>query len=91
MTITEFANMAIDQYVEENGSIDPNITLRVFQMIEKDETLMSFYNNLVSKSSSHAVNATIGKTIKRHFNLTPRGKASAYGLCGLIVNYTKLY
>jgi len=91
MTTKQFAKIAIEEYLENGGKVTTDITLNIFQFIEKDEELLSFYKVLVKGKKPMYTNAQIGKTIREHFGLRAGDTASAACLCNLIATYTKLY
>lgn len=67
MTIKEFTESAIASYLKNGGTVHPDITLSIFQLIEKDHSLLSDYKALQKYHAS--VNPTIGRMIRAHFDL----------------------
>lgn len=64
MTIKQFTESAISVYLENGGTVHPDITLDIFQLIESNKSLLDDYNTL-----SKGANPTIGKFIRQHFDL----------------------
>jgi serine/threonine protein kinase len=87
MSIKGFTESAIALYLEKGGSVNPDITLDIFQLIEKDEDLLRNYMLLTEKYKE--VNPTIGKTIREHFDLRNDKVIIVTGQCHLIKNYMR--
>ncbi len=89
MNIKEFTESAIAVYLEKGGTVHPDITLDIFQLIENNESLLNDYRALAKYYKE--VNPTIGKTIREHFNLR-NDKAILVGeQCKLIKNYMRFH
>ncbi len=67
MNIREFTESVIEIYLEEGGTVHPDITLDIFLLIEKDESLLNDYIALTKHYRE--VNHIIGKTVRQHFDL----------------------
>lgn len=89
MTIKEFTESAISVYLEHGGTVHPDITLEVFQLIESNKSLLDDYNAL-SKSYKE-VNPTIGKSIRQHFDLRNDRTIDVDGRCQLIKVYMRFH
>ena len=87
MTIKEFTETAIALYLEKGGKVHPDITLDIFNLIENNEDLLSDYNAL--KNSHSAINPTIGKSIRRYFDLENDKSIDVVDQCSLIKNYKR--
>ncbi len=89
MTIKEFTESAITAYLENGGTVNPNITLDVFQLIENNEGLLHDYMAL--KNHYKEVNPTIGKTIRQYFDLRNDKMIPVAGQCNLIKSYMRFH
>lgn len=89
MTIKQFTESAIAEYINKGGAVHPNITLDVFKLVEGDEALLNDYYSL----SNHykEVNPTIGKTIRQHFDLVNDKTIDVAGRCSLIKVYMRFH
>ena len=87
MNIKDFTESAIALYLEKGGTIHPDITLCIFQLIEKDENLQSDYVALINNFPG--ANHTIGKYIRQHFDLRDDKKILITDECKLIKSYTR--
>ena len=89
MNIKEFTESAIKVYLEKGGTVHPNITLDVFQLIESNESLLMDYMAL--KKHYKEVNPTIGKTIRQYFDLRNDKMMPVDGQCNLIKSYMRFH
>lgn len=89
MTIKEFTESAIKVYLEKGGTVNPHITLDVFQLIESNESLLMDYMAL--KRHYKEVNPTIGKTIREYFDLRNDKIMPVAGQCILIKSYMRFH
>ena len=89
MNIKEFTESAIMLYLEKGGTVHPDITLDIFQLIETNDGLLSDY--IALKKSYKEVNPTIGKTIREHFDLRNDKSIDVAGQCNLIKNYMRFH
>lgn len=89
MNIKEFTKSAIAVYLEKGGTVHPDISLDIFQLIENNESLLNDYQSL----SKHykEVNPTIGKTIREYFDLRNDKTILVAGKCKLIKNYMRFH
>jgi len=89
MTIKEFTESAIEAYLAKGGSVHPDITLSIVQLIESNEELMHDY--LALKKHYKEVNPTIGKTIRQYFDLRNDKMIPVAGQCNLIKSYMRFH
>ncbi len=89
MNIKEFTESAIAVYLEKGGTVYPDITLDIFQLIENNESLLNDYQSLTKHYKE--VNPTIGKTIREHFDLRNDKPILVGGQCKLIKNYMRFH
>lgn len=82
MTIKQFTESAISVYLENGGTVHPDITLDIFQLIESNKSLLDDYNTL-----SKGANPTIGKFIRQHFDLRNDKQIEVAGRCSFIKDY----
>ncbi len=87
MNIKEFTESAIALYIEKGGTVHPDITLDIFQLIENNDNLLSDYRALAKQYKE--VNPTMGKTIRQHFDLRNDKVILVSGQCSLLKNYTR--
>ena len=48
MNIKEFTELVITKYLEKGGTVHPDITLEIFQLIENNENLLNDYQSLAN-------------------------------------------
>jgi hypothetical protein len=89
MNIKEFTESIIAAYLDNGGDVNPDITLCIFQFIEKNKELLSEYNAL--KSHYKEVNPMIGQTIKEHFGFRNDKKIAVGDKCSLLTSYTRFH
>ena len=89
MNIKEFTESAITIYLELGGTVHPDISLEIFQLIEKNESLLNDYRALAKHYKE--VNPTIGKTIREYFDLRNDKPILVGGQCKLIKNYMRFH
>ena len=89
MNIKEFTELAITKYLEKGGTVHPDITLEIFQLIENNESLLNDYQSLTKHYKE--VNPTIGKTIREYFDLRNDKTILVAGQCKLIKNYMRFH
>ncbi len=89
MNIKEFTESAIAIYLEKGGSVHPDITLDIFQLIENDDSLMNDYLSLVKHYKE--VNPTIGKTVRQHFDLRNDKVIPVSDQCKLVKSYMRFH
>ena len=87
MNIKEFTESVIALYLEKGGIVHPDITLAVFQFIEKDENLLNDYIALTKRYRE--VNHIVGKTIRQHFDLRNDKIILVSEQCKLIKSYMR--
>ena len=89
MTIKEFTESVISIYLNNGGTVHPDITLDIFKLIEKNESLLKDYKVL---SQHHpGINPTMGKFIRLYFDLRNDTKIILTGQCGLIKSYQRFH
>ena len=89
MTIKEFTESTIEQYLEKGGTIHPDITLDIFKFIEANESLLADY--IVLKKHYPGINQTMGRTIRAHFDLRNHKHIEVAGQCNLIKVYMRFH
>lgn len=89
MNIKEFTESAIKAYLENGGTVNPDVTLDVFKLIESSENLLHDYMAL--KRHYKEVNPTIGKTIRQYFDLRNDRMIPVAGQCNLIKSYMRFH
>lgn len=89
MSIKGFTESAIKVYLEMGATVQPDITLHIFQLIESHEGLLLDYMAL--KKHYKEVNPTIGKTIRQYFDLRNDKMIPVAGQCNLIKSYMRFH
>lgn len=89
MNIKEFTESAIALYLEKGGTVHPDITLDIFQLIEFNESL--FLDYIALKNQYKDINPTIGKTIRAHFDLRNDKPIDVAGQSNLIKKYMRFH
>ncbi len=89
MTIKEFTKEVVDRYLAQGNAVDPDITLHVFQFIEKDEELLKRYFTLESKYPG--INPTMGRMIRAYLDLRNDKQIAVFGECGLLKSYKRFH
>ena len=67
MNVKEFTESVIAVYEDKGGKQHPDITLKIFQLIENDEGLKREY--MTMKKHYPGINPTMGRIIRAHYDL----------------------
>ncbi len=87
--VADYINEVLTRFAEGMGSITPDITDRVFLMIEGHPQLRPAYDNLIADGTSkHGLNTRLGKRIREHFRLRNVGRCGNPKSC-LIKSYER--
>ena len=89
MNIKEFTESAIAVYMEKGGTVHPDTSLDIFQLIENNEGLLNEYRVLAKHYKE--VNPTIGKSIREYFDLRNDKPILVEDQCKLIKNYMRFH
>jgi len=65
--LKDYTESIIAVYEKRGGKVHPDITLDIFQLIERDEELLREYNSL--KIDYPGINPTMGRLIRAHYDL----------------------
>lgn len=89
MNIKEYTESVIAHYLQNGGTVHPDITLDIFQMIENNQALLNEYKAICD--SYKVVNPTIGKSIRQYFDLRNDKTIDVNGRCSLITTYMRFH
>jgi len=67
MNVKEYTESIIDVFEKRGGSVNPNVTLEIFRLIEGDKDLLREYNAM--KNAFPGINPTMGRMIRAHYDL----------------------
>lgn len=67
MNIKEYTESIIEMFEKRGGSVNPDVTLDIFRLIEGDKDLQREYNAM--KNAFPGINPAMGRMIRAHYDL----------------------
>ena len=88
LNLKDYTESIIAVYEKKGGKVHPDITLDIFQLIEREEDLLREYNSL--KIDYPGINPTMGRMIRAHYDLVnEKSILVSVEQCKLIKNYMR--